>query len=130
MRYLLDTCTLIWFLGDDSSHLSETLLVEIENEENAVFVSVASIWEMAVKASLGKLELPLGLESIESNLQGNGFEILDIRIAHAAEVYALPLVHRDPFDRLMISQCRVEKLTAITNDSVWSAEQYDIAVKW
>lgn len=130
MRLLLDTCAFIWFLRDDPE-LSETAARLIEDSNNEIFISVGSIWEIAIKASLGKLEAPAGLEdSLELKLQDAGFQILPVEFKHVSAVYSLPNVHSDPFDRLLISQCRLENLTAITNDKHWANPQYGISVIW
>lgn len=128
MRYLLDTCSLIWFLSNDQNRMAATLMNVVEEDSNDLFVSMASIWEIALKSSLGKLELPRGLTS--DDLTERGFALLDISFAHAMGVQDLPLAHRDPFDRLMISQCKQEKLTAITPDPPWSDTRYGIKVLW
>lgn len=130
MKVLLDTCALLWFLRDDSE-LSEKAAQLIENPDTEGFVSVVSIWEIAIKASLGKIQTPVGFQdSLEDKLKASGFNILPIEFQHAAGVYALPSVHQDPFDRLLISQCKVEKLTAITNDTHWIDPRYGISVLW
>jgi PIN domain nuclease of toxin-antitoxin system len=128
MRYLLDTCALIWFLSNDQEHMPSTVMDVVENETNEVHVSVASIWEISIKSNIGKLELPLGITDID--LVERGFDILEINFAHATGVRELPLAHRDPFDRLMISQCKIEGLTAITPDPPWQDKQYGIQVHW
>jgi PIN domain nuclease of toxin-antitoxin system len=130
MRLLLDTCTLLWFLRNDAE-LSETAATAIEDSENEVFVSVVSIWEIAIKASLGKIKAPVGLASgLEQKLAESGFSLLDVSYRHAVGVYSLPKVHTDPFDRLLISQCRAEKLAAVTSDAHWSASEYALRVLW
>jgi PIN domain nuclease of toxin-antitoxin system len=130
MKVLLDTCALIWFLRDDPE-LSEKAAKLIENPETDAFVSVVSIWEIAIKASIGKISIPIGFQdSLEDKLKESGFHILPMEFKHASGVYSLPAVHGDPFDRLMISQCKVEKLTAITNDAHWIDPRYDISVFW
>lgn len=130
MRLLLDTCTLLWFLRDDAE-LSESAALAIEDPINEVIVSVVSIWEIAIKAGLGKIQAPPDFESgFEQTLTQNGFTLLDVKYQHAAGVFALPRIHSDPFDRLLISQCRTEKLVAITNDSHWSAPDYGLRVMW
>jgi PIN domain nuclease of toxin-antitoxin system len=130
MRLLLDTCALLWFLRDDAE-LSEVAAAAIEDPANEVLVSVVSIWEIAIKASLGKMKAPEGLESeLERQLEANGFTMLDVGYQHAAGVYSLPKVHGDPFDRLLISQCRAHSLIAVTNDAHWSAPDYGIWVLW
>jgi len=127
---LVDTCALIWFLREDPE-LSERAAAAIEDPDNEIFISVASIWEIAIKASLGKLEAPQGLAtSLEKTLEAAGFQMLEIRFSHAAGVLALADVHRDPFDRILISQCLNEKLTPVTNDPSWRAPRYGLAVYW
>jgi PIN domain nuclease of toxin-antitoxin system len=116
MKVLLDTCALLWFLRDDPER-SEKAARLIENSDTEAFVSVASIWEIAIKASIGKLPVPVGFQdSLEDKLKGAGFHILPVEFHHACRVYSLPPVHNDPFDRLLISQCKAEKLAAVTND--------------
>jgi len=130
MKVLLDTGALVWFLRDDSE-LSEKAAQLIENPNTDAFVSVVSIWEIAIKASLGKIQTPIGFQdSLEDKLKASGFNILPVEFQHAAGVYDLPTVHNDPFDRLLISQCRSEKLTAITNDTHWIDPRYGISVLW
>jgi len=130
VKFLLDTCTLLWFLRDDPE-LSETAATAIEDPANEVFVSTVSIWEIAIKAGLGKIEAPDLLEfGLEQKLESSGFTILTINYRHAAGVFSIPRVHGDPFDRLLISQCHSEKLTPITNDSHWSAPEYGLKVLW
>jgi len=130
MRLLLDTCALLWFLRDDAE-LSESAALAIEDPANEVIVSVVSIWEIATKAGLGKIRAPDDLETgLEQKLEQNGFTLLDVKYQHAAGVFALPRVHGDPFDRLLISQCQAGKLVAVTNDPNWSAPEYGIRVLW
>jgi len=115
----------------DDDELSETAAAAIEKTDNEVFVSVVSIWEIAIKASLGKIKAPVGLEKgLEQKLTEAGFTLLDVSYRHAAGVYSLPKVHTDPFDRLLISQCRAEKLIAVTSDAHWSAAGYGVRVLW
>ncbi len=130
MRLLLDTCALIWFLRDDTE-LSERAASAIENPANEVVVSAASVWEIAIKAGLGKIKVPDDFEDgLEQKLQEGGFTLLDVNYRHAAGVFTLPRVHADPFDRLLISQCRAEKLIAVTNDAHWSDPEYGLQVWW
>lgn len=130
MRVLLDTCALIWFLRDNPE-LSELAAELIEDERNEVFVSVASIWEIAIKSSIGKLSRPEGLEtSLEAQLLESGFSILPIQFSHAVRVASLPLVHRDPFDRLLLAQCLAEDLVALTDDPQWQHQDYAVTVVW
>lgn len=131
MRALLDTCGLIWFLEDNEHFLPPALMDWIEDDANEIFVSLASIWELAIKLGTGKLALhhPLDL-TFREKLVDQGFHLLDITFAHVAAVQHLPPVHRDPFDRLMIAQCREEQLVAITSDPSWNDPDYGIRVRW
>ncbi len=130
MRLLLDTCALIWFLRNDAE-LSERAAMAIEDPTNEVFVSVVSIWEIAIKAGLGKIRVPNDFENgLEEKLTQDGFTLLPVNYRHVAGVLKLPRAHTDPIDRLLISQCRVEKLTPVTNDSHWSSAQYGLQVLW
>lgn len=130
MRLLLDTCTLLWFLRDDAE-LSERAASAIEDPTSEVFVSVVSIWEIAIKAGLGKIRAPDHFENgLEQELERNGFTLLDVKYPHASGVFALPRVHGDPFGRLLISQCHAEKLVPVTSDSDWSAPEYGLRVLW
>ena len=130
MKILLDTCALLWFLRNDAE-LSESAAVAIEDPANEVFVSVVSIWEIAIKAGLGKIKVPNDFENgLEEKLTRDGFTLLNVNYRHAAGVLSLPRFHSDPFDRLLISQCRAEKLIPVTNDSHWSAAPYGLRVLW
>lgn len=99
---LLDTHTLIWFI-EGSKELSRTArqTIEIENADN--YVSIASLWEIAIKVSLGKLELKTPFNQIDRQITQNGFEILPVTFEDTLIVSALPFHHRDPFDRIIIA---------------------------
>ena len=122
MSYLLDTHALLWWLADDPA-LSPGAREIIAEGSNRVCVSAATIWEIAIKEALGKLEIPQDFRVI---LGEQGFEALPITWDHAFEVTHLPDHHRDPFDRLLIAQCRVEEMTFISQDAV--ARRYDVRV--
>ena len=121
MNLLLDTCAFLWYVTDDDS-LSVTAGLLIADPNNTSYVSVATIWEMAIKSRTGKLEIPSPLaQFIDTALLNNNFRIRNISISHLKQVAALPLVHRDPFDRLLIAQSLAEDLPIITNDAVFDA---------
>lgn len=121
MRILLDTHTFLWFL-EGSSRLSATARGLIEESSNQPFLSVASLWEMAIKISLGKLKLERPFDSlIPEQLELNGIELLGINLSHAAAVITLPFHHRDPFDRLLIAQAVVENMPLVGADSLFDA---------
>ena len=128
MKLLIDTHSFLWFI-DGSSQLSATARKLIENAANERYLSVASVWEMAIKISLGKLSLGQPIEvQIPHQLSHNGIALLDIGVSHAAVVAALPLHHRDPFDRMLVAQARVEQLSVVSVDSALDA--YGVTRLW
>ena len=127
MDLLLDTHTLIWFLNGDEK-LSDKAKSEIEDTANSKIVSIASIWEIAIKISLYKFRFPKGFKHFLDMVEDNGFEILPITFEHAIELSTLEFIHRDPFDRLLISQCIVDKLIIITKDI--NIKRYKIKTIW
>ena len=114
MTYLLDTHTLIWFLENDS-RLPETTRTQIETTPD-VFVSIVSLWEIAIKANIGKLTLSDSFSTIEPNLKKIGITQLPMTFADLEIYLSLPLYHLDPFDRLLISQAISHSLTFISRD--------------
>ena len=116
MKYLLDTHTLLWFL-EGNENLSQDARLAIENTDNISFISIASIWEIAIKLNLGKLRLDIKLEELKLEILKNGFEILPLDFEHIIGLSNLESVHKDPFDRIIISQSIFEKCTIISKDS-------------
>lgn len=112
MNLLLDTHVLLWWLAD-APELSAEARAAIGNENNLVLVSAANIWEIRIKQALGKLEIPADFEAV---LNAQPFLFLDITVDHAHAVGELPFHHRDPFDRMLIAQAGVERLTLVTHD--------------
>ncbi len=128
MKFLLDTHTFLWFIMG-SSKLSKKARELMEDASNARLLSIASLWEMAIKVSLGKLTLAEPFEVlIPQQLKLNGIELLNIKIEHMATVTVLPFYHRDPFDRLLIAQCMVERLPLLSADE--SMDNYPIKRIW
>lgn len=117
---LLDTHTLIWFING-SSALSRAARQAIEAEGVMNFVSIASLWEIAIKISLGKLELTTPFQQINSQISANGFELLPITFADTVTLSTLPFHHRDPFDRILIAQAVTNGLILISKDQHFSA---------
>ncbi len=113
MRFLLDTHILLWWLGDVQK-LSAQIRGVISSPENVIFVSTATVWEMSIKKSLGKLSVP---NNLLEKLKDNNFTILNITAEHGLRVTDLPLHHKDPFDRMLIAQSLIESLTIITLDT-------------
>ena len=116
-RYLVDSHALLWSV-DETSKLSEAARVVLADADNLVFVSVASLWELSIKINVGKLEAP---KDFFSGVLRSGYDLLSITLEHLREYRSLPLLHRDPFDRIVISQARCEDLTVVTHDSAFEA---------
>lgn len=119
MNLLLDTHVFLWWMwGED---ISSEAAAAISDPETIALVSAASVWEIAIKRALGKLEVP---DSIEAELEGHGFRALTITAEHAERAGGLPLHHRDPFDRMLVAQAQMEGLTLVTRDPAFAA--YDV----
>lgn len=128
MNLLLDTHAYLWFVGGRSS-LSRAARALIEDTSHQQFVSIASLWEIAIKTSLGKLELPCGLDELfDDQLTRNGFTRLAIEPWHLKQVAILAPHHGDPFDRLLVAQCQTEDYVLISRDSGFDA--YGITRRW
>ena len=117
MRLLLDTHLLLWAAAN-SKRLPRMARELLEDETNEVYYSAASIWEIAIKSSIGRKDFRIDLASLQSMLPEMGFIELPVTAAHAAGITKLPLIHRDPFDRLLIAQSIAEPLTLLTNDAI------------
>ena len=129
MRYLLDTHVLLWWRADDSRlpHRWDKILGS--TGENDILISVASLWEIAIKQALGKLSLEISVSEFGQQLQeDHGFRLLGIEAAPLDRLAALPHHHRDPFDRLLIAQAIENSATAVTNDRNW--KKYRCKVQW
>ena len=128
MRLLLDTHSFLWFILDDPQ-LSSFARGLIEDPTNAISISPASYWEIAIKIKLGKYALPQPYEQfIGMQLTANGFEILHIEPKHTALLTTLPLHHRDPFDRLIVAQALKEGISVVSIDSQLDA--YGVKRMW
>lgn len=114
MRLLLDTHLVLWVM-QDAKQLSAKARTQLQRA-NEVFVSAASLWEIAIKASLGKLEVDQGL--LTDKLAEAGFRELAITSEHSCKLRELPPLHRDPFDRMLIAQAMCEPLQLLTHDAV------------
>jgi PIN domain nuclease of toxin-antitoxin system len=128
MKALLDTSTFLWFISD-SDRLSIKARNYIADLENNLILSIASLWEIAIKTSIGKLELLRPFDQlIPAQLEENAIEVLPIKLAHLSNIISLKLHHRDPFDRLLIAQSITEKIPVITSDAVFT--QYPVDIIW
>lgn len=127
MNYLLDTHTLIWFLNGDKN-LSAKARKAIEAQAASNFVSIASLWEIAIKISLDRLTLNAPFEKLSEEIINNGFLLLPITFSDTLVLSSLPIHHRDPFDRLLISQCINNGFTIISKDKTFSL--YEAKILW
>lgn len=115
MRLLLDTHILIWCL--DGSHLLPRRAEELIRNADAVYASAASLLEMAIKHSLGRLALQVEFSTLPRTIDASGYEMLPVLPDHAVQLANLPLLHRDPFDRILVAQSITEPLRLITRDA-------------
>ena len=127
MKYLLDTHTLIWLM-EAPSKISCDIREKLKLSENSIHLSCASLWEIAIKLSLGKLELKWPFEKLISDLNSTNINILQIENDYLKKLASLPLMHKDPFDRLLIATALVEDLTIITKDE--NIQKYDVSWVW
>ncbi len=128
MKCIIDTHTLLWIVTDDKK-LSPKAREIYLNSENEIYLSLASVWEMAIKSSLGKLTLEKSLEEfIEVHVVNNDIKILKIELAHVLRIENLPFHHRDPFDRLIISQSIEDNLPVLSADRTF--DSYKIKRIW
>lgn len=128
MKLLLDTHTFLWFiLGDASLSLDARVLIEEPN--NQKFVSIAGVWEIAIKVSIGKMNFAAPFDPfIENQMKINGFKLHRIEFGHTAIVSNLTFHHKDPFDRIIIAQAMFRKMPIISADAVFDA--YPVNLLW
>lgn len=128
MRYLIDTHALLWMVND-YKNLSPKVKQLLLNSENTIYLSMASLWELTIKMSLKKLILDDTLENFaQEHIIGNDIQLLRIEPPHIYRLEILPLHHRDPFDRLIISQSIEDNLPILGNDRVF--DKYGISRIW
>ena len=118
MKYLIDTHIFIWFI-QNSPNLKPQLRNLIEDVNSEIIISIASLWEISIKNSIGKLHLTKGFGAMTNYLSDNSIEILPIDFAHTVENNRLQFHHRDPFDRIIIAQAIVENLDFISADAAF-----------
>jgi PIN domain nuclease of toxin-antitoxin system len=128
MKYLLDTHTLLWIVTDDKQ-LSIKAKRYFLNKNNEIYLSIASLWEMAIKISLDKLKINQSLnEFCKEHIIGGNIKILDIKIEHLSKLESLKFKHRDFFDRLLVCQSLVENIAIISKDKVFN--KYSVKRIW
>ncbi|MBW4488332.1 MAG: type II toxin-antitoxin system VapC family toxin [Trichocoleus desertorum ATA4-8-CV12] len=128
MKFLLDTHTFLWFI-EGHPNLSDVARDVIEDPGNQRFLSIATLWEMSIKVSIGKLELGITLtELVKRHVYRNAIELLEIQPEHLDELAKLPFHHKDPFDLLIIAQSLAENLAVVTKDSAFRS--YPVTILW
>lgn len=127
MPHLLDTHALIWFINGDKE-LSGKARKAIESENAVNFVSIASLWEMAIKISLDRLDLKTSFEQVGEQIVKNNFLILPISFEDILKISTLPFHHRDPFDRMIISQSLTNDLIIVSKDKLFG--KYKVKLIW
>ena len=128
MRLLLDTHILLWMFSR-SEHLSAPAWTALSDSENELLFSIAGYWEIGIKVSIGKLTLADNWYNvIPRHMHQNGITWLHVLPEHVYRVSALPWIHRDPFDRLIIAQAQEESLSIVTSDRTFS--EYEVATLW
>lgn len=128
MRLLLDTHAFLWFI-DGSPNLSPLAREVIEDMDNERLLSVASLWEMSIKVSLGKLKLGSSFPAlVRQDVEGNAIRLLGIEPAHLEALSKLPFHHRDPFDRMIVAQSMTEGVPVVGRDEAF--EKYPVKLIW
>lgn len=118
MQYLIDTHVFLWFISN-AKELSRTAKTLIADGNNEIFISIAALWEISIKNALGKLTIRGSYESVIDDVTDNSIQILPVNFAHTVEQNKLPFHHRDPFDRIIISQAIVENIDFISADAIF-----------
>lgn len=127
MRIIIDTQVFIWFVENDRQ-LPLKIKKELEDSDNTILISIASLWEMTIKVSLDKLRLSYSIEKMIDEVYHNGFEVLPLLPMHIIKLSVLDYFHRDPFDRIIIAQGLNEDLAIVSSDKVF--DEYGINRKW
>lgn len=128
MQFLIDTHTFLWFVSN-AKELSKTTKILIEDGNNEIFLSIASLWEISIKTALGKLSIKGKYESVIDDVNDNSIQILPINFAHTVKQNRLPFHHRDPFDRIIVSQAIVENMNFISADAIFDDYLKGISIK-
>ena len=127
MKYLLDTHAIIWLI-DESSKMPQKIKDIIINSENQIFISSVSLWEIALKVNLNKLNLNMGLNKLLSSIKRSEITVIQIEDTYLQILSSLPFIHKDPFDRLIIASAITEDLTIITTDE--NIKKYNVSWIW
>jgi PIN domain nuclease of toxin-antitoxin system len=125
MELLIDTQSFIWFMEDDVK-MPMKIKVIMNDEDNVLLLSIVSLWEITIKTSIGKLKMQRSIDDVIKNISADGFKILPIKPNHLLTLSKLEFIHRDPFDRMIISQGIAENISVISADSVF--REYPVQV--
>lgn len=129
MRILLDTHAFLWWASKRGAKLSDRARDLLSDGATDVALSIASVWEIAIKVGGGRLVLPDAVERyVPDRLRHHGFELMSIELRHALRAGGLPPIHRDPFDRMLIAQAQIEGIPIITADP--AIGRYDVETIW
>jgi PIN domain nuclease of toxin-antitoxin system len=129
LRILLDTHVFLWWVSERGARVSDRAREILGDGATEAAMSIASVWELAIKAGSGRIDLPDAIERyVPDRLRHHGFELMSIDLAHAFRAGALPRIHGDPFDRMLIAQAQVEGLPIMTADPAIS--RYDVETIW
>jgi len=127
MGYLLDTHVIVWYF-EESPRLSADIIKIIDNQEIDVYISSVSLWEIAIKLSSGKMTLKFPFDIFISLLEDGNFKVLQIKNEYLYRLMNLPPVHKDPFDRMIVSTALANNLTIMTLDK--NIQRYDVSCMW
>jgi len=127
VKYLLDTHAVIWYF-EDSPELPQKITELIDDPKINIYICSVSLWEIAIKINIGTLKLSMPFEDLISNIRNRDFDIIQIEDEYLKQLSKLPFLHKDPFDRLIISSALAEKLTIITADE--NIQKYDVPWIW
>jgi PIN domain nuclease of toxin-antitoxin system len=128
MIFLIDTHTFLWFVTG-SQKLSETAKELIENDNNDIFISIASLWEISIKTAIGKLQILNNYDTVIDDLTENEISILPISFTHTVIQNKLPFHHKEPFDRIIVSQAIAEEMNLISCDDIFDMYLKDKQIK-
>lgn len=124
-RVLVDTNVVVWMLLSEQEHLTQSAINALEDQQSSIHVSAISVWEIAIKRSLGKFEIEGGWAEAIPRI---GLQSLPVTALHAQAVESLPWHHRDPFDRLLVAQALTEEMPVISADDMLG--RYDVQIIW
>lgn len=128
MKLLLDTHAFLW-LNAAPARVGKSAMPACQDRSNALYLSLASLWEIQIKHQLGKLDLKLPwAQMLDAQQQANGLEVLPVSVDHIQALEQLPAHHRDPFDRMLIAQARAEGMTLVSADA--AMHPYDVSTLW